>query len=170
MENKEEENKEECCLELKNIKYKTMLLSGIPIKETLTSNDILSLERFLEDEKNTNINGPWCKLDKTLKSKKLLSYVESYAMINNFETDETELMIIFLKECLERKKFQRVKDIIYDKVTGQIKEIPSLVYNKQTKHFTLKHSDKRVSTLKGLPPKKINGTVRNKHIVSTCPI
>jgi len=158
------------CVELKNIKYKTMLLSGIPIKETLTSNDILSLERFLEDEKNTNINGPWCKLDKTLKSKKLLSYVESYAMINNFETDETELMIIFLKECLERKKFQRVKDIIYDKVTGQIKEIPSLVYNKQTKHFTLKHSDKRVSTLKGLPPKKINGTVRNKHIVSTCPI
>ena len=137
------------CVELKNIKYKTMLLSGIPIKETLTSNDILSLERFLEDEKNTNINGP---------------------MINNFETDETELMIIFLKECLERKKFQRVKDIIYDKVTGQIKEIPSLVYNKQTKHFTLKNSDKRVSTLKGLPPKKINGTVRNKHIVSTCPI
>ena len=32
--------------------------------------------------------------------------------------------------------------------------IPALVYNKSTKHFTLKNLDKRISTLKSLPPKK----------------
>jgi hypothetical protein len=47
-----------------------------------------------------------------------------------------------------------VKDVIYDKTTGEITSIPGIVYNKSTNHFTLKYSDKRVSTLKNLPPKK----------------
>jgi hypothetical protein len=39
------------------------------------------------------------------------------------------------------------------------------VYNKSNKHFTLKNMDnKRVSTLKSLAPKKVNGTVRNKQL------
>ena len=44
------------CLELKNIKYKTMLLNGNPIRETKSSNDISNLDKFLEDEKNNKIN------------------------------------------------------------------------------------------------------------------
>ena len=40
------------CQELKNIKYKTMLLNGVPLHETKSSNDIFNLEKFLEDEKN----------------------------------------------------------------------------------------------------------------------
>lgn len=59
---------------------------------------------------------------------------------------------------------QRVKDVIYDKTTGQIKDIPGLFYTKTTKHFTLKNTEKRVSTLKSLTPKKVNnqGTIKNK--------
>ena len=56
-------------------------------------------------------------------------------------------------------------DVIYDKDTGIIKEIPALTYTKSTKHFTLKNIDKRVSTLKSLAPKKTNGTIKNKVIV-----
>jgi len=62
---------------------------------------------------------------------------------------------------LDRKKFQRVKDVDYDKTTGEIKDIPAIFYNKPTKHFTLKNTDKRVSTLKSLPPKKVKGTIKN---------
>ena len=62
-------NNEEC-VELKNIKYKTMLLSGVPIKETKSANDLSNLEKFLENEQNNNKNDPWCKLDKTIKTKK----------------------------------------------------------------------------------------------------
>ena len=61
--------KNEECLELKNIKYKTILLSGIAIKETKSSGDLSNLEKFLENEKNNNRNDPWCKLDKTVKTK-----------------------------------------------------------------------------------------------------
>ena len=78
--------------------------------------------------------------------------------------EETELLLLFLKDCIERKKLQRVKDVNYDKTTGNIKDIPALTYVKTTKHFTLKNIDKRVSTLKSLAPKKSHGTIKNKNV------
>ena len=57
------------CQELKNIKYKTMLLNGAPLSETKSSNDLSNLEKFLEAEKINNSNEPWCKLNKTIKTR-----------------------------------------------------------------------------------------------------
>ena len=157
-------NKEEECIELKNIKYKTMLLSGTPLKETKSSNDLSNLEFFLENEKNNNTIEPWCKLDKTLKTKKLIEFVNIYKNENSLDNEEEKLLVIFLKDCLDRKKLHRVKDVIYDKTNGCVKDIPALSYNKLTKHFTLKNLEKRISTLKSLAPKKIHGTIKNKSI------
>ena len=159
MENK---NVEEECLELKNIKYKTMLLSGAPLQETKSSNDLSNLEKFLENEQNNNKNEPWCKLDKTIKTKKIIEFIEVYKVNNELDTEESSSLLTFLKDCLNRKKLQRVKDVIYDKENGQIKDIPALQYTKASKHFTLKNIDKRISTVKSLTPKKPNGTIKNK--------
>ena len=154
--------KEEECVELKNLKYKTMLLSGVVFKESKsTANDLCNLEKFLEDNKNNTQIEPWSKLDKTLKTKKLLSFAETYAKDKDLTSEEALLLVAFLKDSLDRKKFQRVKDVDYDKTTGEIKDIPAIFYNKPTKHFTLKNTDKRVSTLKSLPPKKVKGTIKN---------
>jgi len=161
----ETDNKIDDCQELKNIKYKTMLLNGVPLQETKMSNDISNLEKFLESEKNNNRNEPWCKLNKTIKLQKLNDYVELYSNENNFNKEETTLLINFLKDCLDKKKLTRVKDVIYDKNDGVIKNIPALTYIKASKHFTLKNIDKRVSTLKSLAPKKVNSTIKNKNIV-----
>jgi hypothetical protein len=151
------------CQELKNIKYKTMLLNGVPLPETKSSNDLSNLDKFLENEKNNNVNEPWCKLNKTIKTKKLQEYVENYKKENNLSSEESELLMTFLKDCLDRKKLQRVKDVLYDKENGIVKDIPALFYMKTTKHFTLKNTDKRVSTLKSLAPKKNSqGTIRKK--------
>ena len=144
----------EQCVELKNIKYKTMLLNGNPMKETKSSENLSSLDKFLEDEKTTNQNEPWCKLNKTIKMKKLIEFVDTYKETAGLDEEEQSQLITFFKESLERKKLQRVKDVIYDKVNGQIKEIPALTYIKASKHFTLKNMDKRVSTMKSLTPKK----------------
>ena len=154
--------KSEECIELKNIKYKTMLLNGNPLNETKSSNNMLNLEKFLEDEKNNNSNEPWCKLNKTTKTKKLMEFVELYTKSKNLDDEEKNLLVVFLKDCLDRKKLLRVKDVSYDKINGIIKEIPTLTFTKATKHFTLKNVDKRVSTLKSLTPKKAQGTIRNK--------
>lgn len=152
------------CVELKNIKYKTMLLSGNSIKETKSSNDLAYLDKFLETEMNSNKVEPWSKLDKTVKTKKLAAYVEIYKKDKELTEEETTLLAAFLKDCLDKKRIYRVKYVVYDKETGLIKDIPALTFVKATKHFTLKNLDKRVTTQKSLGPKK--GTVRNKVIAS----
>lgn len=154
---------QEECIELKNIKYKTMLLSGhiLSDNKTTSENDLANLEKFLEDNKSTNQNEPWSKLDNTMKTKKILSFAEIYTKEKDLDAEESILLIAFLKDCLDRKKLQRVKDVEYDKVTGEIKDIPALSFNKSNKHFTLKNLDKRVNTLKSLPPKKGRGTIKN---------
>ena len=151
------------CQELKNLKYKTMLLNGAPLKDikSSSSNDLTNLDKFLENEKNNNVNEPWCKLNKTTKTKKLQEFVEVYKEENYLNQEESTLLFSFLKDCVDRKKLQRVKDVIYDKENGNIKEIPALCYIKSNKHFTLKNIDKRVSTLKSLAPKK-GHTIRKK--------
>ena len=152
------------CQELKNIKYKTMLLNGAPLSETKSSNDLSNLEKFLEAEKINNSNEPWCKLNKTIKLKKLLEFVDIYSKEKKFDEEETKLLTSFLRDSIDKKKLSRVKDVIYDKINGIIKEIPALTYTKSNKHFTLKNMDKRVSTLKSLAPKKTNQTIRHKEI------
>ena len=165
MEQENNINSEEC-LELKNIKYKTMLLNGNPLKETKSENDLSNLDKFLEDEKNNNVNEPWCKLNKTIKTKKILEFIEKYKSEKNLDQEEEKALLTFLKDCLDRKKLQRVKDVVYDKTNGSIKEIPALSYTKANKHFTLKNMDKRVSTLKSLAPKKTQGTIKNKNLAN----
>ena len=151
------------CLELKNIKYKSMLQNGIswPDSNINANNNLSNLDIFLENEKNNNINEPWSKLDKTLKIKKLLNYAENYKVEKNLNEDEYKQFSLFLKDCLDRKKLQRVKDVIYDKTTGVIKDIPGLFHNKIKNHFTIKNIDKRISTSKSLAPKKLKGTIKN---------
>ena len=156
--------KKDECIELKNIMYKTMLMSGNVIKETMSVNDLSNIEKFLEEEKNNNKSEPWSKLDKTVKMKKLLDYAELYRSEKHLTEEENQQLVFFLKDCLNRKKLYRVKDVSYDKITGLIKEIPALLHNKVSKHFTLKNLDKRVSTLKSLPPMKNIHSRQNKEV------
>jgi hypothetical protein len=148
------------CNELKSIKYKSMLMNGIAWPEKKNSSNLTSLDKFLENEKNTNANEPWSKLDKTAKLKKLILYADNYKTENELSQEEYNKMVTFFKECLDKKKLQRVKDVVYDKDNGSIKEIPALHFNKPNTHFTLKNIDKRVSTIRSLAPKK-KGTAKN---------
>ena len=139
-----------------------MLMNGSTMVETKTSSDMDNLEKFLETEMTQNKSEPWCKLDKTMKTRKLLVFVELYKEKHELTTDETAVLIRFLKDCLSKKRLSRVKDVTYDKETGVVKDIPALIFNKSTKHFTLKNTEKRVSTLKSLPTKKISSTKTSK--------
>jgi hypothetical protein len=131
-----------------------MLLNGKPIHETKSCNDFLNLDKYLDDEKINNKNEPWCKLNKTIKTKKLIEFIDFYKKEKELDEEEEIILTKFFKDSLERKKLQRVKDVVYDKITGIIKDIPALTYTKSNKHFSLKNMDKRVSTLKSLKTSK----------------
>ena len=150
-----EEKKESVCMDLEAIKYKKMLLTGVPMKEPKYSNNLDFLDTFLENEKINNENEPWCKLNNTVKLKKLLDFAKVYTLEHNMSVEEADCLITFFKDCLERKKLQKVKDVVYDKVNGNIKSIPSLVYTKNTKHFTLKNMEKKGVTLKSFVSNKV---------------
>lgn len=155
------ETKQSDCNELKTIKYKSMILNGMPWPESKSSTDLANLDKFLENEKINNAGEPWSKLDKTAKIKKLTVFADKYKDQNNLSFDEYTELISFFRDCLDKKKLQRVKDVNYNKETGEIKDIPALHFNKPSTHFTLKNVDKRVSTVRGLAPKKKQGTAKN---------
>jgi hypothetical protein len=142
---------------IKNNKYKSMLISGNIITENKSSTNLINLDLFLENDKKNNINEQWSKLDKTVKLKKMILFSESFAKENNLTPEEKDNLLLFLKDCLDKKKLIRVKDVIYDKTLGVIKEIPAL--HKLPDRFTLKNIDKRISTLKNLPPPKKTDTI-----------
>ncbi len=148
--------------ELKSLKYKTTILGGLSWPESHNkTNNIQNLEKFLESEKNFNSAEPWNKLDKTAKIKKLTAFSLKYKEENNLDENEHNKLLSFLKDCLDRKKLLRVKDVKYDQTDGEVKDVPALVFNKSNLHFTLKNIDKRVSTVRGLAPKKKQGTIKN---------
>ena len=142
------------CVELKNIKYQTMLLqNSIKIYETTPNTE--NIEQFLEKEKQLNKTKPWNKLNKFSKIQKLNQYCKEYGDENKLNDNEIKEMIKYLTACLERKKLTRQKDVTYDIDNNKIKLIPGLIYNKSKSNnrFTLKRNEKKTSTLKCLAPK-----------------
>jgi len=148
------------CQELKNIKYKNMLLSGNNIINTPTVNSKqANIDMFLDKESKLNKSEPWNKLNKTAKITQLNEYVDLISTEHKLSQDEINNLKGYLTEGLDKKKLQHVKDVQYDKVTNKIKLIPCLHFNPVTRKFTIKRQEKRVSTLKSLgtgkPKKKI---------------
>lgn len=125
----------------KRIKFSPKLLNGN------------SIDTILEDEKQYNKKDCWNKLDKTIKMQKLSSFAHKYGLEYKYESLIITSLIAFLSECLEKNKFQKKNDLVYDKETYEIVSIPSLLFHGGC--FSLKVTDsKRVSTLKSLTPKR----------------
>lgn len=117
------------------------------------------LDRFLEQEKHTNSNEPWSKLDKTTKIKKLTAFAAQYASANQLSPDEHVALVSFFRECLDKKRLQRVKDVQYNKDTGEIKHVPLLHFNRNSLHFTLKNASHEVKDKHAVTAKKTVASV-----------
>ena len=150
------------CMELQNIEYQTMLLNSNS-KVKSNKEDTSNIDGFLEKEKKNNQNKPWSKLGKNQKIQKLTEYIQKITKKHNFSVDELEKLREYLIKCIDRKKLQRVKDVTYDVKTGKIKAIPSLIFDKTKRKFTLKKTDKNKSSLRSLAPKnKTKSLNKNK--------
>ena len=153
MPTKKKKNDDEC-IQLKNIYYQSMLLKrnyNIDSQRGGTDN----IEKYLEQEQNKKKTlKPWSKLEKTTKLKKIYAYTESnfHEKYKMTEEEQTNLKK-YMRTCLERKKLQRIKDVVYDIETGTIKNIPGLTFNEKNRKFVLRKIDKKGSTLRNLAPK-----------------
>jgi hypothetical protein len=141
--------------ELKNIMYKTKFLSedspsAIIANAAALKNNSENLDMFLDNERENIKKETWSRLDKTIKVQKINEYVDNIVEKNQLTPEEVEGLKSYLVNCIDRKKLQCVKDVNYDKVTNKIKSIPCLLFNTTTRTYTLKRSEKRLSTLKSL--------------------
>ena len=148
-------------MELKNIKYQTMLLNNNS-KIFETKPNVSNIEKFLRDEKEINKNKPWSKLNKGTKIKLITNFSEEYQEKHKISNEQKKDLIKYLRLCLERKKLNKKQDIVYDKENFKIISIQNLVFNKVRNRFTLKKSDKRVSSLKSLAPKNKTKRVKSQ--------
>lgn len=145
--------KNDDCLELKNIQYKTMLLSG---KEGLVSpltKSVENIDKFLDNEIKLNKKEPWNKLDRSQKIEKLNNYIDLLKKNHSLTNQEIINLKKYFVNCLDRKSLNKVKDVEYEKEDGIIVNIPLLKFNDNTRKFTLKKCDKHVSASKSLAPK-----------------
>ena len=131
-----------------------------------------NLEKILEKERIYNKTESWNKLDKTVKLHKLHSFSEKYGKEHHLSIHNVKTLKSFFRECLESNKLNKTKDLVYDKETNEIINIPSLHFNSNGHNFTLKIVDtKRVSTLKCLTlPKRvivIDDTITKNEVLTT---
>lgn len=158
-------NKDESCQELKDIRFKTMFITGNKesnVKIADSSESQISI--MLDKEIKQNRAEPWSKLNKATKIIKIKNYSKNYKNDKNITDDEKRDLEKYLIDAMNRKRLTSIKDVTYDKETGVIKSIPSLIFNQSTRKFTLKRNDKRTSTIKHLTPdtKKKKETIKTK--------
>lgn len=151
--NNDKKIKNDECQELKNIQFKTMLLNGNNNEitpSTYSNLDVSVINNYLDNKIKKRNDKPWSKLDKTDKIHKLHDYVDNISKEHKLSITEIKDLKKYLICSLEIKKLQKVKDVIYDKTNGKIKNIPRLQFNNINRNFTIKRCDKRISTLKSL--------------------
>ena len=148
----------EDCPELKNIKYKSMLLAGPPAPET--KENVTSITKLMEREKEKQLSNklPWSKLDTSAKQSKLYAFAEYFAKSNGLVVSETKALKKILKDGLDRKLLTKTGAVSYDKTKELISNVPNLSFNRQTRGFILKDLSKRATTSRSLAPKKPHKT------------
>jgi hypothetical protein len=139
-------------LNQKPVKYQNILNSPLNSINEMNYNIV---DKVLENEKQHNKTETWNKLDKIMKVQKLHAFAEKYGKDHNLPIKEIKNLKMFFSDCLDKSKLQKTKDVVYDKDSKEITNIPALYFNSINHNFTLKIMDaKRVSTLKSLTPKR----------------
>ncbi len=157
------------CQELKNIKYKTMLLNGN--KKVLSSviKDISNLDLLLDEETEQSKKESWNKLDKSAKMSKINDYIKKLSVQHKLSSQEIKGLKEYLSINLDKKNLQKNKDVSYVKELGILEGIPNLQFNNSTRKFTLKRLMQQ-SALKSLGPTRKKKIKSNKIAIVTCEI
>jgi len=140
------------CRELKNLKYKTMLLSGNKKSFSSVIKDVENLDFLLDEETEQNKKETWNKLDKSIKMNKINEFIKCLTETHTLSEDEIIKLRDFFSINLDKKNLYKNKDVVYKKDTGILESIPNLHFNISTRKFSLKKIQVNGSTSKALGP------------------
>jgi hypothetical protein len=125
------------CKEYNSLKYRTMILTGIPLDiKTESSEEFIN--KFLSNDIENNKKGVWSKLTRTVKHRRIGDFVDTN-LTPLYSLNETEKATA-LKFCimlLDSRKLSKTNDITYNKEERIIERISGLVFNPITRKFVI---------------------------------
>ena len=125
------------CKEYNSLKYRTMILTGIPLDiKTESSEEFIN--KFLSNDIENNKKGVWNKLTRTEKHRRIADFVDTN-LTPLYLLNETEKATA-LKFCimlLDSRKLSKTNDITYNKEERMIERISGLVFNPVTRKFLI---------------------------------
>jgi hypothetical protein len=110
---------------------------------------MLTLEQIVAMDETTTPQ-PWNKLNKSLKLKRLMEFADRYSEKEKLDSQKKDQLKQMLKDKLDKKCLQKIKEVCFNIETQQIESIPQLIY---THKFTLRSDN--VSPISSLTPKTV---------------
>jgi hypothetical protein len=116
---------------------------------------MLTLDQIVEMNESTE-KQPWNKLNKSLKLKRLMDFADRYSVSETLDDVKKTQLKQMLKDKLDKKCLQKIKDVVYNADEERIERIPALymVHNK----YTLRSDS--ISPLSSLTPKTVKKDVK----------
>jgi hypothetical protein len=111
---------------------------------------MLTLDQIVEMT-SSSAGQPWNKLNKSLKLKRLMDFADKYSESEELDESRKNQLKQMLKDKLDKKCLQKIKDVVYNAQEERIEKIPALyiVHNK----YTLRSDS--ISPLSSLTPKTV---------------
>ena len=108
------------------------------------------IKKLLNKEKKHYYNQNWNKLDNGMKINRLKIFVENEKTQKNLNDKQRDNLRKILINACTSGKLNKSSDIIYNKESGTIENIKTLIFNEETKDYTLKFNEnkKKTSTTK----------------------
>lgn len=125
---------------------------------------MLTLDQIVEMNESTE-KQPWNKLNKSLKLKRLMDFADRYSVSETLDDVKKTQLKQMLKDKLDKKCLQKIKDVVYNADEERIERIPALymVHNK----YTLRSDS--ISPLSSLTPKTVKKDVKVMTVPSPSP-
>jgi hypothetical protein len=94
------------------------------------------------DKNNNNNNKNWSKLDKNIKYKLIIDYIDNFAIKNKLTKESKNHIKDILTSALYNNLLNKQSDIIYNKENGIIENITCLVFNTKINKYEINIKEK----------------------------
>jgi hypothetical protein len=137
---------------MSKIEYKSIITTGKSMSSIPTTEE--KVETFLLNEHKANRS--WSQLDKISRIDRLNNYADKVGTEKNMDDKSILELKTYFKTLVDKKKLLRSKEVIYDKKTDTVLDVPLVIIRENGKKYkySLKRVDNRQSTLKNLAPRR----------------
>ena len=104
------------------------------------------IKEMLNKEKKSIFLKPWNKLDNGLKLNRLQKYIEKETIDKSLNDNEKKTLSKLLFTNLENGKMNKLSEIKYDTISGEINEIKNIIFCSETKKYSFKIKETKPKT------------------------